>query len=394
VLTSFFHFVAEHWVLVLKLASLAITGILGVVGLLNDFKDKNGKLTKWGKISLWGLLFAAFVSLATEIRGYIEQAEQAQQQAKRAQQREKEMADLLKKATDTQERATDTQEKVKKVLETDQAVQSTASKTLERQSQLFDSSQNTLREVERGLTPLGAYIAVSFEIAVPIRDQRFDELRHRIDDEITKLEARDLKVTDWNRLDKHSAIYSTQGLTLHVNLRRDRAHWVDQVDLEPNSALIYQIGKWPQFTLTRPPLGRINIWRKKTALSDCRTLTDPDVVFVVDSDVKSKPEPGAGFNLRVGAPELAITYLPETQEMTLHGSVRMSRLQDNGTIISPLDLTGALLKIEFMFPNVNVPGNGFMVRRLTLYAGHFTFPLDASQAVRPCHDLYIQLSSE
>jgi hypothetical protein len=377
VLTSFFHFVAEHWVLVLKLASLAITGILGVVGLLNDFKDKNGKLTKWGKISLWGLVFAAFVSLATEIRGYVEQAEQAQQQAKRAQQREDQMRSLLGTANATEAGVT-------KVLEKNQEVQSIATETLKRQSSLFNSSQNTLREVERGLTPLGAEIAIAFEVAVPISDHRFDELRRLIDVEIAKFEARDPVAKDWGPIDRMgNTSYSTQGVTFRANLHRERARWIDWISLDPLSPLIYEAGGWPQFTLTQAPFDGLKMWPRETVLANCNPSIDSDVAFAVDTNAGSE----AGTARRA---QLGITYSPQQQKMTLHGTLPLHREKDSSRFVSTLDLGGSLVGLRVKNPGI-VLGNGFLTRSLTLYIGHWTVLLDPSHPVEQCDDLYFRL---
>ena len=50
-------------------------------------------------------------------------------------------------------------------------VQTKASATLSQQSKLFDANQLTLREVERGLTPLGSHIAVIYELAIPAQNR-------------------------------------------------------------------------------------------------------------------------------------------------------------------------------------------------------------------------------
>jgi len=45
----------------LKLAAVAVGGTLGVVGMLNDFKDKTGRLTDGGSSISWDWLLASLV---------------------------------------------------------------------------------------------------------------------------------------------------------------------------------------------------------------------------------------------------------------------------------------------------------------------------------------------
>ncbi len=48
---------------VLKAVSMVATGAFGVIGILTDYKEDNGQVTKWGKIAIVGILLSATLSL-------------------------------------------------------------------------------------------------------------------------------------------------------------------------------------------------------------------------------------------------------------------------------------------------------------------------------------------
>lgn len=48
---------------VLKITSMLATGAFGALALLTKYKDDNGKMTKWGKVALGGILISSSISL-------------------------------------------------------------------------------------------------------------------------------------------------------------------------------------------------------------------------------------------------------------------------------------------------------------------------------------------
>src|SRR3954452_7118835 len=48
---------------ILKAVSTVATGLFGVLGVLTNYKDKDGKVTKWGKVAITGICFSATISL-------------------------------------------------------------------------------------------------------------------------------------------------------------------------------------------------------------------------------------------------------------------------------------------------------------------------------------------
>src|SRR5258708_39813537 len=52
-----------------KAISIVLTGFFGVLGLLTNFKDKNtGRITKWGKFSLAGILVSICMGVAAQLK--------------------------------------------------------------------------------------------------------------------------------------------------------------------------------------------------------------------------------------------------------------------------------------------------------------------------------------
>jgi hypothetical protein len=50
-----------------KASSIALTGAFGILGLVKDFKDKNGKITAWGRVALAGILLSTGFGVAAQL---------------------------------------------------------------------------------------------------------------------------------------------------------------------------------------------------------------------------------------------------------------------------------------------------------------------------------------
>lgn len=48
---------------ILKAVSMVATGLFGGLGILTNYKDKEGRVTKWGKVAITGICFSATISL-------------------------------------------------------------------------------------------------------------------------------------------------------------------------------------------------------------------------------------------------------------------------------------------------------------------------------------------
>jgi hypothetical protein len=68
-----------------KAASILITGAFGVLGLVKDFKDKTtGKITKWGRISLTGILISTALGVVAQLTETSKSKQSAEKTAKQA----------------------------------------------------------------------------------------------------------------------------------------------------------------------------------------------------------------------------------------------------------------------------------------------------------------------
>jgi hypothetical protein len=50
-----------------KASSIGITGAFGILGLLKEFKTKDGRITRWGYVSLGGILISSVLGIAAQL---------------------------------------------------------------------------------------------------------------------------------------------------------------------------------------------------------------------------------------------------------------------------------------------------------------------------------------
>jgi hypothetical protein len=66
-----------------KACSIVLTGGFGILGLLKDFKDGSGRVTKWGYVSLAGIVLSTALGVAAQVKESIGDAEKALELAKK-----------------------------------------------------------------------------------------------------------------------------------------------------------------------------------------------------------------------------------------------------------------------------------------------------------------------
>jgi hypothetical protein len=66
----------------LKCLSILSAAVFGILGLLHDFKDRDGRITKWGGWSLFGVILSAMVAGAIEAFAFVKASEDNTAQAK------------------------------------------------------------------------------------------------------------------------------------------------------------------------------------------------------------------------------------------------------------------------------------------------------------------------
>ena len=117
-----FHYASEFsdsLLFYMKLLSFSTTALLGVIGIMVDFKDDEKKLTVAGKLNLVGLVFVAVVGVAAQ------------------------RAEAVKSARSSAE-------------------------TISEYKSLAERSERTLRQVNRGLEPLGDTISLWYWVTFPL----------------------------------------------------------------------------------------------------------------------------------------------------------------------------------------------------------------------------------
>jgi hypothetical protein len=126
----------------LKLVSFIITAMLGVVGVVTDFKDANKNLTRPGKLNLAGLALAAVIGIMAQKAEYASN----------------------RKASD------EARDKLSSLNRQNQAVLSNVESLIRSNNQLFTTTnktntltQQTLHQVSRNLESMGETIFVSYK---------------------------------------------------------------------------------------------------------------------------------------------------------------------------------------------------------------------------------------
>lgn len=69
--------------IVLKFLAIAVSGIAGVIAIVGETRDKAGRVTRWGKVMLGGIILSATVAAAIEVEQLIKQRNDADESARR-----------------------------------------------------------------------------------------------------------------------------------------------------------------------------------------------------------------------------------------------------------------------------------------------------------------------
>jgi hypothetical protein len=144
----------------LKLCSFVITAILGVVGVISDFRDeKTHKLTRSGRWNLTGLVLAAII-------GVVAQKLENDQNRKAS---DKMTRDLEGLTRDNQ----DVLKKVGHILDDNSEILKTATESLNVEASTNQTTMTTLRTAQRNLEPAGDKISVGFHLEIPLDDPAY-----------------------------------------------------------------------------------------------------------------------------------------------------------------------------------------------------------------------------
>lgn len=203
----------------LKVFSMIATGAFGALGLLTKYRDDRGKITKWGKIALAGILVSSGISLGL----YILETSKAKASAIKAQNEAKATSQKLETilfnaqlTADQQKRSLvetnilksglektlDRSDHIAKQMEESLAAQQSVlignkqilggvTNTVQKQSQLLNLNTSTLNEVSRGLYPI-KNVTISYMIRVPMDHPEVKDYVTRLEKDLSSLANKDV----------------------------------------------------------------------------------------------------------------------------------------------------------------------------------------------------------
>ena len=190
------------------------TGAFGALGLLTKYKDDQGKITKWGKIALGGILISSVISLSlyiietskaktAAIKAQIEAKATAEkletilvnaQLTAEQQKRSLEETNILKSGL---EKALDRSDYIAKGMENSLAAQQSVlvgnrkilggvTNTVQKQGELLSLNTSTLNEVNRGLYPIKD-VRISYSVRVPMDHIQVKGYIKRFEEQVNSL---------------------------------------------------------------------------------------------------------------------------------------------------------------------------------------------------------------
>jgi hypothetical protein len=197
----------------LKITSLIATAVFGGLGLLTKYKDDEGKITRWGKIALGGIIISSIVSLtlylletnkakaraideqakATATAQKLEMISTNAQMTAEQQKRSLEETNTLRLGLDTSLKRSDeiaqgmnnSLEIQQSVLTGNQRIFDGVTSTLQKQTDLSKLNTNALNEISRVVHQLKD-VKISYELRVPDH-AKLQRYRERVAKELAHL---------------------------------------------------------------------------------------------------------------------------------------------------------------------------------------------------------------
>lgn len=179
---------------ILKAGSMIATGVFGILGVLTNYKDKEGRVTKWGKVAIAGICLSGTLSLVL----YGIEASKATQGAKDAKKQYEETKNKLDTALEESNRLTGLQrisldkaqaleERMKSTTQSLEAINTVSHEMSEKQAALLNAQRLAEARLRLGqlrttfpLEPLRIY----FEREISMGDQNVasfvEKLKHEI----------------------------------------------------------------------------------------------------------------------------------------------------------------------------------------------------------------------
>lgn len=375
----------DTWFSLLKITSIIAAGLFGALGLLTNHKDETGKVTRWGRIALGGILLSSSISVilyALETSKAKAAADKAKAEANATAQLLQNILTNAQMTADQQKRTLDETNVLKLGLEetlkqqrlnlqrsdyiakgmesslvTQQSVLSGnerilggVTSTIEKQGKILGQTTTTLYDTQRLLQPLGE-IQVSFRLDIGTSPNTSSYLAH-LREEFKRAAQ---------KFSKTAAVDAGQGIVVQPD---------GSIFIGAGSPLLPQFKSKEDFLKLVPFY--INFYRAKVTPSMWNGPFKPPPGSValqttdglVIADYGTRPGPTPDLQLHVLAADhsyeglrsdfdrgenLTIKYRPDTDSFSLEGSyIKAGTWFDNGGITSVLDLPGSTLVVEFL----------------------------------------------
>jgi hypothetical protein len=135
----------------IKVISMMASGAFGVLGLLTKYRDDAGRITRWGKLALGGILISSTFSLALFVLE-TQNAKQAASEAKnRYEETKKDLETTLDRATRNLEKTAKLETSVEATLTEQKRAQAASERTLDGQRELAQEAQKLSANVSSTL---------------------------------------------------------------------------------------------------------------------------------------------------------------------------------------------------------------------------------------------------
>lgn len=385
----------DTWISFIRITLALATGLFGALGLLTKYRDDSGKITKWGRIALGGILLSSSFSVIL----YALEASKSKAAADKARAEANATAQLLKNiltegqtTADQQKRTLDETNVLKQglketleqqrlnlrrsdyiakgmerslvtqqtVLTGNERILGGVTTAIEKQAEVLTQTTTTLHSTQRLLQPIGE-LKVGFQIGIAPSRNTSAYLKH-LREEMKRAEDLFLKTGE-----------SDAGRGIRVTPSGEKA--IVSITINAGSPILAADNSLTGFLKLVPfylSFYRASVTPKMWEDSGLDLTPDPKLVGrggILVQDFGPVPGPTPDLRLHVfatdseskadsftrskasdlGFGQLITIYDKRTDSFSLHGmSPKASIVGDNGRITSVLDLPGLTMVVEFL----------------------------------------------
>jgi hypothetical protein len=241
----------------LKVASFAITSVLGIIAVLHDFKEKDGKKEKsethvnfWGKLTLAGLVVATLIGVAAQVEESREQKD-----------KDDKNVNALNGLT----------EKNQTLLNNNEALLSNNKALLDNNQTLLVKVGSTLEGVQRNLQKVDDSMQVDYVLRIPLNDTFPSGTV--IGNYPDRLSAK-LKELHEKNQGRESSVFPITAKDTKVRIRNDNGTLIYDAEFGVNSDLMPDDGI-KRLMLSKVPF-QISFWKDRPLIDHGTFRLRPD----------------------------------------------------------------------------------------------------------------------